>query len=174
MFLFYMEILFSLNAIFYTDSSISKRYHNDGNLLVIENMKRILFSYCISLILHKFVGLFNYYAPIFDAFVIEIKDNTTLGEYFNKSIHIVKRKIIILYFVIISFSIYFLYYLTLFCIVYNSIQMSWFASAWISLSLSFFLAAVYALIFSICKIIALRCKSRVLYNLLLYMYLHIS
>ena len=71
-----MEILFSLNAIFYTDSSISKRYHNDGNLLVIENMKRILFSYCISLILHKFVGLFNYYAPIFDAFVIEIKDNT--------------------------------------------------------------------------------------------------
>lgn len=55
MFLFYMEILFSLNAIFYTDSSISKRYHNDGNLPVIENMKRILFSYCISLILHKFV-----------------------------------------------------------------------------------------------------------------------
>ena len=117
--------------------------------LLLKIMKRILFSYFISLTLHKFVGLFNYYAPIFDAFVIEIKDNTTLGEYFNKSIHIVKRKIIILYFVIISFSIYFLYYLTLFCIVYNSIQMSWFASAWLSLSLSFFLASVYALIINL-------------------------
>ena len=40
MFLFYMEILFSLNAIFYTDSSISKRYHNDGNLPVIENNEK--------------------------------------------------------------------------------------------------------------------------------------
>ena len=170
MFLFYMGLLFCLNAIFYTDSSISKRYHNKGNLPLIENILRSLYSFLISFILLKFVSFLKYYAPIFDSLILEVKNVTTLGKYFNKSLQIVRRKLVIFYFVIIIFSLFFLYYLTIFCNVYNSIQISWFTGAWVSLFLSLMVAAVYALIFSILKIIALKCKVRGLYNLLLYMY----
>ena len=110
MFLFYMGLLFSLNAIFYTDSSISKRYHNEGKLPQIENMLRSLYSFLISFILLKFVSFLKFYAPIFDTLIQEVKNVTTLGKYFNKSIQIVKRKLVLFYFTIIIFSLFYLYY----------------------------------------------------------------
>ena len=170
LFLFYIGLIFSLNAIFYFDSSISERYHNKGKVPIIENLLRSIYSYLISFILLKLVSFLKFYAPIFDVFALEIKNANALGKYFIKGLHIVKRKLFIFFIAIIFFSLFFLYYLTLFCYIYTTIQMSWFIGAWVSLGISFAVTFIYAFIFSILKVIALKCKIRSLYNLLLFIY----
>ncbi len=103
LFLFYIGLTFSLNAIFYFDSSISERYHNKGKLPIIENLLRSIYSYLISFILLKLVSFLKFYAPIFDVFALEIKNANALGKYFIKGLHIVKRKLFIFYIAIIFF-----------------------------------------------------------------------
>ena len=100
---FYIGLIFSLNAIFYFDSSISERYHNKGKLPIIENLLRSIYSYLISFILLKIVSFLKFYAPIFDVFAFEIKNANALGKYFIKGLHIVKRKLFIFYIAIIFF-----------------------------------------------------------------------
>ena len=165
---FYMGVVFSLNAIFYNDDSISERYHNNGKLSLLANALRSLYSFLLSFVLLKIASFLKYYAPLFDVFVIEINCSDTLGKYFNKGIYIVKRKLVIFYIVVILVSLFFWYYLTIFCYVYNSVQVSWFTGGWISMAMSLMIVILYAMIYAILKVIAVRCKNRKLYNFLLY------
>lgn len=155
---------------FFTLIVLYQKDNNKGKLPIIENLLRSIYSYLISFILLKLVSFLKFYAPIFDVFALEIKNANALGKYFIKGLHIVKRKLFIFYIAIIFFSLFFLYYLTLFCYIYTTIQMSWFIGAWVSLGISFAVTFIYAFIFSILKVIALKCKIRSLYNLLLFIY----
>lgn len=167
-FLFHFLFLFTINALLYTEKSISNK-QNSYNALTIEDIfYRPILSMFITYILIKLFSLIQYDSPLFDSLVKEIKDNYILGSYLSKALKVVREKIFYLYFVILLFSLYFMYYLTIFCSVYHYIQFSWFISGWISIGISFALSIIYAFMFSTAKIISLKCKLRRLYNVLLF------
>ena len=121
-FLFFLGLLFSVNAVFYDESLISKRYHNE--ITYKDFLIRMILSLLITYIIMKIVYFFKYNAPLFDLLEIEIKDSTVLNEYIAKQITNIKNKIIVFYIIIMLCTLFFIYYLTIFCVVYNTIQMS--------------------------------------------------
>ena len=93
--LFYCDVLFSINAIFYRDSSISKNYLNSNILLIDDIISRPLFSLLLTSILLNRVSLLHYYAKIFNMLVIDVKDNYILGNNLRRILKKVKILIVL-------------------------------------------------------------------------------
>ena len=93
--LFYCDVLFSINAIFYRDSSISKNYLNSNILLIDDIIYRPLFSLLLTSILLNRVSLLHYYAKIFNMLVIDVKDNYILGNNLRRILKKVKILIVL-------------------------------------------------------------------------------
>ena len=89
------DVLFSINAIFYRDSSISKNYLNSNILLIDDIIYRPLFSLLLTSILLNRVSLLHYYAKIFNMLVIDVKDNYILGNNLRRILKKVKILIVL-------------------------------------------------------------------------------
>ena len=164
--LFFIGLLFSVNAVFYDETLISKKYHNDitfNDLLI-----RIVVSLVVTCIIMKIVSYFKYYAPVFDLLDIEISDSLHRGEHITKQIKEIRNKMIMFFTLIMLSTLFFIYYLTLYCMIYNKTQINWFISAWLSLAIYFSLCFIYSFLFSVLKVLSLRYHLKRIYNLLLY------
>ena len=167
-FLFYLCLLFYINALLYTNDMILKTYYN--TLSKIEYFLHCLYSIQITFLIMKVITYFKYSFRLFDMLVIEIKEYLILGDYLSKGLHKEKFRITIFYLSAIVFTLYILYYLTIFCFVYNFIQLNWFIIGWVSLGVSFTGNIIYSFLFSLLKLIATRYKNEQLYNILLYLH----
>ena len=165
-FLFFLGLLFTINTVFYNDDLILKKLFDIATISDI--FFRMLLAMIVTFVIMKIISYFKYYAPFFDMLEIEVKDCDVLGEHIRKRINDIKCKMITFYSLIVLCSFFFLYYLTIFCIVYKTQQMSWFISAWLSLAIYFALCFVYAILFSVLKVLALKYQLKWVYNFLLY------
>ena len=117
-FLFFLGLLFTINAVFYNDDLISKKLFDIATIADI--FFRMLLALIVTFVIMKIVSYFKYYAPFFDMLEIEVKDCDVLGEHIRKRINDIKCKMITFYSIIVSCTLFFLYYLTIFCIVYKT------------------------------------------------------
>ena len=168
MFIFGNSLDFALNALFFFQSAISKRYHYEGKLGYLFDLQNSLYINIISTFSGFLIGIFfsllNNSKGSFEKLFNDKNKNPKLEKY--KSI-LKCMKIKLIFFIIIEFLLilFFWYYVTAFCAVYHSSQKSWAIGGLNSFLLSMITPFLIALILTILRKIAMKKKIKCLFNL---------
>ena len=177
----------SLNAIFYLDDKISKKYRYAKNLFLFtfnNNITIILLSTFIGFI---FITLFtnlsnstNKIREVFRKIEEKIKNDKKfkVTDKIKKDIikeiqEILKKykiKVIILLIVEVLLMLFFWYYVTAFCHVYSSTQLSWLLDSALSMLSRLFIELTLSLGFAKLYRIAIEANIRCLYKITLFFY----
>ena len=125
LFCFRLELIFVLNALFYTDTYISSTYKNNGDFALFTSLPKVFYSFLVSIFVNIFLKLLSSdKKEIFRA----IKEKDDKIEY-NDLVDIVlakfKIKLIIFFVFQFIFSFIFLYYVSAFCAVYQNTKLLW-------------------------------------------------
>ena len=186
-FLFIISSDLALNAIFYLDDKISKKYRSVQNLFLFtfnNNITIILISTFIGfLFLTLFTNLSNSTNKIRDVFrQIEekIKKNKKfkVTEKMKKDVIIEiekilnkhRIKVVILILVEFSLLLFFWYYVTAFCHVYASTQMSWILDSLLSMLSRLFFELLLSLGFAKLYRIGVESNVYCIYKISLFFY----
>ena len=185
--LFIISSDLALNAIFYLDDKISKKYKYVQNLFLFtfnNNLTIILLSTLIGFIfMTLFTNLSNSINNIRDIFRKEeekIKKNKHYiisekrkKEIFNEIELILKKyklKVIILITLEILLILFFWYYVTAFCHVYSRTQLSWILDSSLSILSRLVIELLLSLGFAKLYRIAVEANIKCLYNIVLFFY----
>ena len=178
---------FALNALFYSQYSISKKYRFEKNLILFTfkyNIIRIFFSTFIGFIfMIIFNNLGNSINNTIDVFRREeAKMNKIKGYNVNperrkeivkeieKIITIHRIKIIILFFIELLIMLFFWYYVTDFCHIYPKTQLSWLLDSFLTLLLRLVFISLYCLLFSYIYRKSVTSKNSCLYKFTRFIY----
>lgn len=159
MFAFCLHIFLFLNALFFTEEYISKRYDSNDKLdfmyiIQYELNKSILASVAAMIIQKLFSSLTTTTSVFFR--IIHDNNDITLKYKLRAFITKIKIKIIILFTLIISMSIIFLYFLNTFCYIYKSNQISWVQSTLLSIAGNIIIYLIICLLLTIIRFCALK------------------
>ena len=177
----------ALNAVFYLDDKISKKYRNAQNLFLFtfnNNITIILLSTLIGFIfMTLFTNLSNSSISIKDAFKKEEEKLRKNKKYIIteirkreivKEIEVIlkkyKIKVIILIILEISFILFYWYYVTAFCHVFASTQISWLLNSFLSMLSRLFIELMFSLIFAKLYRMAVEANIACLYKIALFFY----
>ena len=164
-FLFFrLEIIFVLNALFYSDSYISKTYYNKGNLDFLASLPKAFFSFLVCLLATIFLRLLlNNRKDIFKV-IKEKDDNFEYKDMMNEVLKKSKIKLIIFFILELIFSFIFLYYVTAFCAVYQNSKINWVFGCFETIAIDIIFPFIYCLIISSFRYMGIRKKSKCLYE----------
>ena len=177
----------ALNAIFYLDDKISKKYKLAQNLILFtfnNNITIILLSTLIGFI---FMALFTYLANsinnIRDVFRKEeekIKINNKYKPTEKRKTEILKeiesilknhkKRVIALTLIETILILFFWYYSTAFCHVYSKTQYSWLLDSFLSMLSRFILEFIFSLGFAKLYRISVSSNAQCLYNFVMFLY----
>ena len=177
----------ALNAIFYLDDKISKKYKLAQNLILFtfnNNITIILLSTLIGFI---FMALFTYLANsinnIRDVFRKEeekIKINNKYKPTEKRKTEILKeiesilknhkKRVIALTLIETILILFFWYYSTAFCHVYSNTQYSWLLDSFLSMLSRFILEFIFSLGFAKLYRISVSSNAQCLYNFVMFLY----
>ena len=175
----------ALNAFFYLDDKISKKYKYSQNLFLFtfnNNITIILLSTLIGFVfMTLFTNLSNSTNQIRDIFRKEeekIKKNKTVTtkrkiEIINEVEKILKKhkiKVIILITIEILLMLFFWYYVTAFCHVYSSTQLSWLLDSFLSILSRLIIEILISLGFAKLYRIAVESNTHCIYKFVLFFY----
>ena len=188
LFIFVYSCDLAFNTIFYSNESISDKYHYEGDNLflftIINNIIQSVISSIISIILlNIFQRLIDTRGDFEDIFKEEeqklrndknYKTNkvTKLKILEQLSKIYIKLKYKIIFFFVLEFltMIFFYYFVTAFCEVYKETQKSWLYDFFTSFLISFVTEIFGALILAIFYIISIRYKLKFLYKVVVFFY----
>ena len=177
----------ALNAFFYLDDKISKKYHYTKNLFLFtfsNNITIILLSTFIGFILITiFTNLSNSIYTIRNVFRKEeekIKKNKKykvnearkkeIIEEIGKILKKHKIKVIILLSIEVLIMLFFWYYVTAFCHVYESTQLSWLLDSFLSILSRLVMELLLSLGFAKLYRIAVEANIHCIYRFVLFFY----
>ena len=166
--LFSCAITFILNALFYTNDTISTQYNNKGKLSLLVDLVRSVYSALSSILLINILQFLSSYTPILDTIYVEVTDKERLLNLSKNALRIVKRNIMIFYVIDIALIVIFWYYVVTFCIVYSSYQMNWFTGSMLSFCISLIVSVVMSWGLAVMRYIGLRCEKEMIYNVSLF------
>ena len=187
-FIFSYSCDLAFNTLFYSNQSISDKYHYKGNNLfiftLVNNVIQSIISSVVGLILvNVFQHMFDYRGNFEEVFRNEEKklrndkkykvNKETKKEIFDEIKKIfsnLKCKIIL--FIIFEFIImlFFYYFVTAFCEVYKNTQINWLEDFLSSFMLSFAGGIIEALVIAVFYVISLKYKSKFIYKISLFFY----
>ena len=165
-FIFSFSIYFTVNALFFDDSTMHQIYKDSGSFNFIYQIPQILYSALISVFLNVLLKAL----ALTENNILKLKkehNKNKLAILANKVLKIIFYKVI-LYF-IVSFLILLLcwYYLSCFCCIYKNTQIHLIKDTLISFGLSLFypfLLYMIPSIFRICAIRAVKKDKKYMYN----------
>ena len=140
LFFFSLALYFTINALFYTDTTIHDIYEDSGAFNFIYHVPQILYSSIISAVINAIIKFLS----LSEKNILEIKKEKNMNNYNNKIQNILrclKIKFIFFYILYFLFLIFFWYYLSCFCAVYQNTQFHLI----IDTLFSFFLSLLYPL-----------------------------
>ena len=158
LFFFFFSAYFTVNALFFTDSTMNKIYEDEGTFNFYFHFPQIIYSSIISGIISAIIKQLS----LTQKKIVDLKQEKYKGELDKKEQKILKRfKIQFISFFILSFIllIIFWYYITCFCAVYINTQTILIKDTIISFSISFIYPFVKYLIPGIFRIPALNSKN---------------
>ena len=117
-FLFSFDLLYTVNSLFFQDSTIHKLYEDNGEFDFIYQLPLILYSTIIS----SFITLIAKYLSLIENNIIEIKNTNNNTKELNRKIKQIKIKLFLFFPFIFLFSAIFWCYLYCFCAVYKNTQ----------------------------------------------------
>ena len=187
-FIFSISSDLAFNAIFFSNQSISDKYHYKGKNLfffvIINNLIQSIISSLVGLFLvNVFHHMFDYRANFEDIFREEEKKLRNNKNYkVNKSTkhkisddlqkNFIKLKRNVILFIIFEFllMLFYYYFVTAFCEVYKMTQSSWIADFLSSFIISFFSGIVESFVIAVSYFISLKYKVKIIYNISLFFY----
>ena len=142
LFIFLFSCDFALNALFYFNDNISKKYHYAKNLFLLAFSSNItiiiystLVSYFLITLLNKLSNSSNAIRNVFTSVEQKIKFNKKfkINDNMKKNVHTrivnildkLKIKIAFLFLIETILILFFWYFVTAFCHMYSSTQTSW-------------------------------------------------
>ena len=187
LFIFIISSDLALNAFFYLDDKISKKYRYAKNLFLFtfnNNLTIILLSTFLGfLLLTFFTNLSNSTNKIRDIFLNEeekMKKNKKYNvsekrkkEIFEEINNILNRhriKVIILSIIEFSLMLFFWYYVTAFCHVFSSTQISWLLNSFLSIISRLVIELLGSLLLAKLYRMAVEANSHCLYKIVLFFY----
>ena len=187
LFIFILSCDLALNALFYLNDNISKKYHYAKNLFLFafsNNLTIIIYSTLVSsFLMILMTKLSNPSKAIRNIFrkeekKIKFKKKYKINENRKKEIHIevlnvfkkFKIKLFFLFFFEIILILFFYYFVTAFCHVYSSTQTSWLLDGFLSILSRFFIELISALIFAKLYRVAVASNMQTLYKIVMCLY----
>ena len=155
LFLFIFSLYFTINCLFFRDSTMHKIFVDKGNFNFIYQIPQIIYSSLISSVINSIVS----YLSLSDKSIIELKKSGFITE--NKVRNLIKcLKIKFILFFIIEYFLLLLfwYYLSCFCAVYKNTQIHLLKDTLISFGMSLVYPLVIYLLPGLFRIPALRGK----------------
>ena len=165
--LFSLNVDFTLNALFYTDSTISKRYHEDLNFFT--DTLRSIYSYLIGFVLIKLISSINKYTTMFELIIKEAPKGQRVVSVAMNYFSSLKRKLVLLFIFEFISMIAFTFYLICFCAVYEGSQKEWFKGGWVSFGISIITSVILSFVLMMLRFLSFYHHSKYLFNLSLYM-----
>ena len=188
LFIFNYSADLALNTIFYTNQSISDKYHYEGKSVfvfsIVNNLVQSVFSSLISMVLlNSFEHMIDSRGDFEDIFKEEeekLRKNNDYKVNKKRKINIIlkiryiclklKRKIIIFFILEFLIMLSFYYFVTAFCEVYQNTQISWlfdfFNSFWFSLLAEILMAWILAIFYYF----SIRYKLNLVYKIVIFFY----
>ena len=177
----------ALNAIFYLDDKISKKYKYAQNLFLFtfnNNLTIILLSTLIGfVIMTLFTNLSNSTNSIRDVFRTEEqklkkdkkykvseKRKKEILEEIEKILNKHKIKVFVLMTIEVILMLFFWYYVTAFCHVYSSTQLSWLLDSFLSILSRFIFELLISLGFAKLYRIAVESNTHCIYKFVIFFY----
>ena len=187
-FIFSISSDLAFNAIFYSNQSISDKYHYKGNNLfffvIINNLIQSIISSIVGLVLvNVFQHMFDYRGKFEDVFKTEEKklrnnksykvNKSTKHKIFDdlqKNFIKLKRKVILFITFEFLLMLFYYYFVTAFCEVYKMTQTSWLADFLSSFIISFICGIIESFLIGLFYFISLKYKVKFIYNISLFFY----
>ena len=158
-------IYYTINALFFNDSTMHKIYEDGGSFNFIYQLPQILYSSLISAV----INLFFKTIALIGINIIEIKHSkAVIGEVANKAKKIIKYKLISYFMISYILLLLFWYYVGCFCAIYKNTQLHLIKDSFISFGLSFiypFFIYLFPGIFRIPSLKSLKNKKETIYNI---------
>ena len=135
LFLFFISLNLTINALFFSDSTIHEIYMEKGEYNFIYQLPQIIYS----TIIISFINIIVKYLSLTEKTIINFKkeqSNEDLGLKMEELIKCLKIKFIIFYVISYIFLIFFWYYLACFCAVYKNTQICFIKDSVISFAIS--------------------------------------
>ena len=187
LFIFMLSCDLALNALFYFNDNISKKYHYASNIFLFafsNNITIILYStlvsYFILTLLSKLSNSSSAIRNIFQKEEEKIKKTKkyTTKEQTKKNIfyeveNVLKKfkiKIFILLLTETIFILFFWYFVTAFCHVYSSTQTSWLLDTFLAILSRFVLEIIFGFLFAKLYRISVASNCETLYKILICIY----
>ena len=166
LFLLSFTLFYTVNALFFNDSTMHQIYVDNGKFNFIYQIPKIIYSTLIS----AFINLLVKALALTEKSIIEIKSKSKkqiIDEKEKKRINIIIKLKIILFYVISSLLyLFFWYYLGCFCAVYENTQTHLIKDTFMSFLLSMIYPLFINMIPGIFRINAIKNKNRrILYKL---------
>ena len=160
LFLFSFGLYFTINALFFTDSTMHKIYEDQGTFNFIYQIPQILYSTIITGLINTIIK----YLSLTEKDILDIKKEQNkklnLDEKKSKLINYLALKFIIFFILLFTFLILFWYYLSSFCAVYKNTQIHLINDTLISFGLSLLYPFGLNLLPGILRIPSLKTKDR--------------
>ena len=187
LFIFMFSCDLSLNALFYFNDNISKKYHYAQNIFLFaftNNITIIIYSTLLSYFLITLLGkLSNSSSSIRNVFEkiekqVKSKQNFKVDENRKKEVNskiekILERfkcKIIFLFFIITILMLAFGYFVTAFCHVFSSTQTSWLFDTFLSILSRLIIELFSAFFFGKLYQISIKSNFKTLYRVVMFIY----
>ena len=155
LFLFIFSLYFTINSLFFNDSTMHKIFIDKGSFNFIYQIPQIIYSSIISIIINSIVT----YLSLSEKSIIQFKKDPFITE--KKVINLINcLKVKFFLFFVIEFTLLLLfwYYLSCFCAVYKNTQIHLIKDTLISFGLSLVYPLLLYLIPGVFRIPALRAK----------------
>ena len=135
LFFFSFGLYYTVNALFFTDSTMNKIYEDNGEYDFIYQIPKILYSNLICTVINSIVRFLSLSEK--DILKIKaIKRNENLKQKVESIKHCLKIKFIFYYIISFLFLFIFWFYISCFCAVYKNTQIYLIKDTLISFSLS--------------------------------------
>jgi len=188
LFIFNYSCDLALNTIFYSNESISEKYHYEGNSIfifsIVNNIVQSIFSAIISMVLvNTFQHMIDSRGDFEDIFKEEehkMRKDKNYKVNKKRKINIIlkirhiclelKNKIIIFFILEFLIMIFFYYFVTAFCEVYKKTQISWLYDFFSSFIFSLLSEIFSAWILAIFYYISIRFQINLVYRIVIFFY----
>ena len=154
LFFFSFGLYYTVNALFYTDSTMNKIYEENGEYDFIYKIPKILYSNLICTLINLIVKILSLSEKdILKIKIIRINEN--LNQKVENIKHCLKIKFIFFYLISFLFLLIFWFYVSCFCVVYKNTQIYLIKDTLISFSLSLLYPLGYYLLPAMLRLFSL-------------------
>ena len=133
LFFFNFSLFFTVNALFFNDSTMNKIYEDQGSFNFIYQISNILYSSIICSAINNLVAFFS----LTEKNILSLKKNKKIiKEEISNVLKGLKLKLTFFFILLFTFLIFFWYYISCFCAIYKNTQIYLIKNTLISFSFS--------------------------------------